>query len=826
MNGIIRSSLLILRGLFRNPRHWGGVAAIMLLVTALTSLFMVTSATRLTPSQLTEAYIGDATYQATSPGDRCAPSDCPVGPQMTQALESMGATNVGLEIATSGASLGGSDGPRVDITEAAWSDSHHPEAYRLLEGRWPAGANELAITNDSELDLEIGSSTQFYGHTSATVVGVVQVVYVPSPTSLLSGPGLVDRIYDDLQQYGNRYAGPDVQTNIRWDGPNLSEALPELATVIAESQSFSEDIALSSLEQSATERDDSPRPQWDWFRVTPSLWGVLPVGVISLMAGVLAVLSNRSFSHRVAGQLLSIGIGDAVSTAIVTMFRTVLLAAASLTGVTLGWLLTLAVRSQLERSVGHALSPVFIPWFFLLVVLAVAVTIPGLTAVARLLTPYGLRALTWFTAPTARLLYSVLVVAAVGGVAVWTMMGIQQVGDSYNNMTQFVVALGTVGAFVIAVTLAWALRLEPKHLNTALPIRRMRGNRMVSVLVALLSAVAVVIPLSLGVSLTTTSFYGAQKSVGLVPEGSVELGMSAATVGGVPPELPGQVADYAGLPQPALVRQSSINTTEGDGSAYVVDSQSEVEQLLGRRLTAKEADIWSQGGLLTGSDLYGGQDHLTVETYTNPETVERFEVPVTPLASAPVEYTQQVLGFIPLSTARDHDASMLPAYYVFAGVSQDQSDAAAYSPEALNFDPWWLHVHEAPEAAAPSPSVSILAGALAATLLLVVIALARTVSQQLRPYGASLSALGIGPGVLATTLTITLGYLVVLPLLLGSAAAIGANALGWSMLADGYAIVIPWRWVLTYSAIIFLVIFMAVAVFGLSISKVQRRDVE
>lgn len=828
MNKILPPALLVLRGLFRNPRHWGGVIAITLLVMSLSVLYLVTSATRLTPTQLTDAYLGSASYQVTAPSDRCPPAQCPVDKELTNALEAMGATAVRTESIASGTSLatGESAGPRVDITEADWTDSFHPEAYRLVDGRWPTASDEVAISSDSELDLHLGSRTKFYDHTSAEVVGVVDVIYVSSPTSFLADPGLIDRIYSDLQQYGNRYAGPDVQTNVRWDGPDLDTALPQFASVVSEHQGLSEEIALSSLKNSGSERDTDPRPPWNWFVATPSLWGILPVAVISLMAGVISVLSNRDFSHRVTRQLISIGIGTVTATLIIGLFRAALLSLATFVGMVLGWFLTLLSRPLLEDTVGHELSPVFMPWFFTLVVLALLLLVPFLVAVSQLSAPTAVRAAQWAATARGRLVCGAGLVLAVAGGSLWVVSGIRGLGDSYDHMTQFVVGLGVLGAILIMAVLMWGLRIEPRHLTSALPVRRMRAKPSQSAAVAVLSAIAVVIPLSLGVSLTTTSFYGAQKSVGLVPQGSVELGMNAAIVGGVPPELPGEVAEYSGMSQPARLYQTSITTNRGDGGAIAVGSQAEVEQILGRRLTEAESKVWGEGGLLTGSELYDDQDRVTVDGYTNETNVKQFEVPITRLSSAPPEYTAQILGFIPLSTVRDHDIDTLPAYYVFAGVSQDQSDAAARSPQALDFDPWWLHVYEAPKAAAPSPSVSLLAGALAATLLLVVIALARTVSSQLRPYGASLTAIGIGPGVLATTLTVTLGYLVILPLILGAAVAVGANTLGWSMLADGYAIIIPWRWVLIYSAVILAVIAVTIAVFAVRITRVQRRDTE
>lgn len=189
----------------------------------------------------------------------------------------------------------------------------------------------------------------------------------------------------------------------------------------------------------------------------------------------------------------------------------------------------------------------------------------------------------------------------------------------------------------------------------------------------------------------------------------------------------------------------------------------------------------------------------------------------------PREYGESRLGFISLDAVENLGAMSLPPYHIYTGVSQDQNDAASRAPDALGFDPQWIDTYKTPEFSGPSQEVTFLAGALGTTLLVAVVAVARVLSSRLQPYGAPLTALGLGPGILGKTLGITLGYVVVVPLIIGTATAIGANTWGWSMLGHGYTIAVPWRWVAVYSSAIFLVIIFTIAVFTLRISRTRHR---
>ncbi|MDO4253745.1 MAG: hypothetical protein Q4C81_01140 [Kocuria sp.] len=822
---LTRSSLLILTALLRNRRHWGGIVALVLLVAILTVLFLVTSATRLTPTQQTEANLGDAMYMVSAPGDQCAPSECDIAADMTHSLESLGATKIRTTSSASKISLEGTDdhAPTVHLSEADWTHDFHPEAYRLVEGRWPSSPEEVAVTDDSTLGLGLGSKTSFYGHTPVTVVGVVDVIYIPSQTSMLIAPGGIDRIYSDLKSQGNRYATPDVQTEIRWDGPGLADAVPELATVVAQTQNLDQDAARSSLQQSATERDESSRPPWDWFFNTPALWGILPVCVVTFIMGVIAVLPNRDVARRITHQLSLVGISDTTTTFMVTCYRLLLLGLAVLSGTVIGYGLSLAARPPLEKIVGHALSPAFFPVFFALVTFFLSSAVPCLITLWQLMLPYLKRVLTWLDTPLGRKTLGVLIVVGSTAGTFWALRGITTVGDSYDHMTRSIVVLAVVAAFLLSMVVTWALGWEPRHLTLILPWRRMRSQRLLSGAVALLSALAVIIPLSLGIALTTTSFYGSLKEIGTVPQGSVALGENNVNFGGTPPDVLNEFSEYTGLTDPVGAHVSSVSTESGNGVALAVESPEDVERLIGRPLTAPESQVWANNGLLSGDDLYKDQEKVTLEIETNDGSTKSVEEPVAYIASMPREYGESRLGFISLDAVENLGAMSLPPYHIYTGASQDQNDAASRAPDALGFDAQWIDTYKTPEFSGPSQEVTFLAGALGTTLLVAVVAVARVLSSRLQPYGASLTALGLGPGILGKTLGITLGYVVVVPLIIGTATAIGANAWGWSMLGHGYTIAVPWRWVAVYSSAIFLVIIFTIAVFTLRISRTRHR---
>lgn len=821
---LVRSSLFILKALIRKRRHWAGAAALTFLAAILTTLFLVTTATRLTPLQLTESSMGNAQYLASAPGDDCAPSTCKTAQKMTESLEFLGATNIRTISSTSQISLehNGTSNSAVDITEAPWTNHFHPETYQLVEGRWPDSPEEIVVTDDSALGLDLGSKTSFYGHTEVTVVGIVDVVHIPSSTSVLSAPGLIDRIYKDLQSQGNQYATPAVQTDIRWDGPGLSKALPPLATAVAQAQGLDETSALSTLEKSASERHEEPHKPWTWFFETPALWGIAPVLITTFFMGVMAVIPNRDLIGRITRQLSFIGISDSFTTLMAALYRSALLAFSVALGTVIGYFFSLALRPSLEKIIGHVLSPSFFPFFFAATIFALSFVFPFLTAACYFVWPLLKKGILWLNTPLGKKILFIALMAGSTIASFWALRGISTAGDSYDKMTHFIVTLAVVGAVLIAALITWTLKWEPPVLSITLPWRRMRSQNLLSGAVALLANLAVIIPLTLGISLTTASFYGSLKETGSVPPGSIALGENHINYGGVPKKVAEEFSEYTGVHNPAEVYITGISTSQGDGIALGVESQKDVERLIGRPLNANESQTWENGGLLAGNNRYEDQKTVKVEKIVDIERSDIREIPVTVMESTPKEYSESYVGFISLKAAQEFDGEMLAPYYIYTDASPEQVDAAKRAPEALDFEPRWVEVFETPEFSGPSREITVLAGALAATLLVAVIALARVLSSRLRPYGTALVTLGLGPHILGRTLAITLGYLVLLPLLLGSVTAIGANAWGWSMLAHGYTIMVPWGWVLMYSAAICAVVLATIMIFTISVTRSQH----
>lgn len=774
----------------------------MLMLTAVVLLFGISSPANLTVDQRKDRYFGSLQYSASLPSDRCAPQDCRVDEEIRTAAKAAGVEDLRMNWESQGIPVQGQDEP-VTLNEAQWSDSYHPEEVRLRHGHWPQAPGEAVVAENNDWNLHPGDTVNLYGLDTVSVVGVVQTVHASQPNVLFTAPGTTDQLFSDLKKGGNRYAAPDVLLTMRWTGGDTDAYRKAMVDVGATSQNLPRDAMAASVQRSWFSRADIVEDPWWWFASAPWNWGILPFGVAGSTAGLLALLATFPFIRRVDRQLQLIGMPVASRVGSALGLRTIVLAAALAGSGLLGGTISLLLRPLLHELAGHELRPLEFPWFFALS-LALLCWLPSLVAALvgacrPSMMAWGRtrgRALLATAKPLVLLLGTFVLIYGTG-------VQLRAAQLDFDQMNRMVLCLVLVAALAFAAVLLLSVRGRlVRNVSFSLATRKVAGMRGVAAVVVVLTMLCLSIPLGQAISSSTSSFISAQKVLSDVPEGDVALGLGdvAARDGGVPALVADQMTEYLGTSRPAVVRSVGVGADDIPGIPFALSSQEELEAVIGRPLTAEQKRVWSSGGVL----LKGPKPTAaSAEFYdlSDTGTPKRTAVPLTALGEVPAEYAQQTAGFMSMSAAQGHQWPMQPPYYVWTDLSATREELAAKAPEALHFDPAWLSVHKKPTDFSPPTEVALLALALMVIYVVCVGAMARMLLRQMQGYVRSLSAVGLGPGVLGRAMAWVLVILVLVPSIVGLFVGILANRIGWSLVGEGYDIVVPWSWILGFSGI-------------------------
>ncbi|MER7420731.1 hypothetical protein ABT346_28770 [Micromonospora peucetia] len=734
--------------------------------------------------------------------------------------------------------------PARDVTllETDWQSRPYPARYALLSGRWPSQPGEVVVTEPQDVAASPGSVLPVLGGAvKLQVVGTADDRYAHT-TNLLVAPGtwagLDPKLTDGFQLLG-------AQPFLLWSAGDASAVVAAFTTAVQDwagrggpgSASADPDVVQTSL---MTRPDLLLRPEGTWIERTPAGYTVpsllLPLGAVLLVFG----LHNRRF-RRTASSLISVGVRPATAVTGLALATTAWCLAAAAVGTLAGIGLGVGVRALITQLRDRPAGPVnglAAPTLQLLAL----IVLTALCAWGALLhdrrstapsTPRPSRTSATTMARRARDTRHLLAVAAWCATAVYA--------ARVDSPADAMILTGIVTAAVLLVIpdiVALLLRVLPERGPRRRLTRRQlaadprRAGATLAVLTVLLGA-----SLSCFALLSTMLRTAEQQAYPDVLPGQILLADRASVT--LPPTAAVlQAADASGalngLPHLEL---GYTYSTDADGNVtqaatrngqigylLTVDTPTQAEQLIGRRLDSTQTTMLTGGGLLIWADAPESPDNAgsTRLAITADDTIvgRTPDVPTAAVNIGLAEWRIGTDGVLLRATAQNLGLPLKTGAIMVTGVSDDQAKNLQSAVGRAGLDARTVRIYVPPPSPIPPAALLATAAGLAILALTAVLAATRAQARTLHSYLARLVAIGIPPAWTRHVLLGQQGILLAVSTLLGFLIAVLPTVV-LALQIPGFILSIPWGQLLTLLTAIYLAALLAAL---RTVSNLRARD--
>jgi hypothetical protein len=688
------------------------------------------------------------------------PGDGSLVPRLRAAARSAGADDVMVALVSLEMPVAGRK-QHVTLREGDWASRPFPDRYELVSGRWPARANEVAVTNAGSLGVGVGDRLSLVsGRADVQVVGVVDDPYYSTP-DLLAGRGTWADLEEDLRR---DFVALSATPVVYWDGSHAERLLERMASTLTAGKSKQATSAMQrsllrsfeTREQLVAEGERSPVAGIPTAYTLPSIF--LPVLAVLLVFAV----NDRRF-RRAGRRMIAVGVSPGQASLALAIATTFWLLVAVVGGLVAGTSLGAVAARVLHVARDRVISP-------LPSVVDPSVRLLGMSLLTCIVCWLALReGLTdrrhresRTTRVTTRRLRIVRDSRHLLAVAGGCMVVLETVG--LDSAAEAMILAGTVCLTLLLVTpeiVASALAVLPQQSPRArLALRQLQGDRRrVQAGVMLL---ATVVGASLGfVTLLATMIRTADVAAYPdAPRGQIMVVSRATDVAPAPRTTLSALASDEHLRLPAPIRLRYLADFDADfntrqmvtlpgQSRYLtaVDTVDQAARLLGTNLTPEQASALRAGGALLWADSnfvtqeMPGQTRLVVQgqdrtRHTPPVPVRVVEVPKS-RARALSD------GLVLMSTVRTLHLPESRGPVVYAPMSDREVMAARHAVRAAGLDPKTLRTYTPPPPPIPPLALQLTAASVVVLLFVVAAALARSQVRALRDYAGTLVALGL-----------------------------------------------------------------------------------
>lgn len=719
--------------------------------------------------------------------------------------------------------VSGLDATKARFDEAAWQTDPFPGRYRVLSGRLPASAGEVAVAGDAK--PRVGDELRVHTSAPLKVVGVVDDLYSRQPV-LLAGPGTWGTLSTSLAE---RYESMRAEPTILWrggDDARVQAALGGSLAAAARTRAVPGEPC-SSVDESSVQQSFAAAPAKDSTRAVPwaeklPLAYTIPLGVLPLVTALMTLVASDRRRRRlqVVGDALGLprpvlGVPHAVTTLVWGLGAVVF---GFFTGLGLVHLAEPLAASAAGRPVDLdvGLAPTLLRYVALFAVGGAVGTVALIRGPARPSVPPS-AASAGAAARKVRLPVAEARRLVALGLVCWAAVLATSVSSPGELMTVATAAMAGIVLLVPDLLDALLRRRQERSWDRIIACERLRASRGSTI--ASVCAVALATGITVGyLVLLQTWLHSADGDrppavapgeVLVADRSSALLDPPAAAVETVEKVLP------KGARKIRLVRSLEVGkdgaalgslTLDDDAKPFFVAADlQDARAMVGHRLTDVETATLTRGGALVwqgssaagtvgdhavakiviAGDDYRGPRSLIARTTGVPASAWRFS------ASGVVLRSTFAGGPFPAQTGA----------VVFGGVSPDVAAQIRQAVESAGIDPDTVMTYRASARLVPALALPGLAVALAFLTALLGAAATWSTARESRALASALVAVGVPPArgrriivwqcLLLDTVALVVG--------LGLAAI---PVLGIRLLLPGYTLAVPWADLVTLSVAI------------------------
>ena len=755
------------------PVRAGGVIA-GLIAAALIVATMVLQALTLSGAQTADQIIGRFDYQlelADTVGIGADGSD--LDDAIVAAMRQAGATDPTVSYKEFGMTPDSLPNESFMIEENNWAAQPFPKRIEIREGRLPEEPGEIAVSTALASSLPIGVDVNFLDRAISTrVVGVISDDFARDFRFAIAPTGTWNAM-ESAEGQKDRFSVSASRT-IFWSGGETTNVVHAISDIVAVPGTEGETAA--ALEQQVNirgslEAEGAPYP----IEVTLALL------TAPLLAGLFGTWSAGRFVNRIRQTMLTIGIARNRTRAAGAGSIVIAIGLGVVAGSVVGIAAGSGIRPLLNGVSDKALGPVTGTAGTLVLILTGALVGAVIGTVVLVRNPTMKRSSG--AARKSRGFSLRQIVPALSAILIFIGIFLLQGQSSFDQ--KFLAALTFGMALVVLTPFALDLFLirRPRTLQSLFAARRLRADTRLSSLVSI--GVGALIVISFGLS---TLFYSAVTATNDQTESSVAVNQvqlsSAENFNSGIDELAESVKQFAGLGDPVFTATAGGFTDLGDGATIVVASQSELERLLGRTLTADEGQVLSDGTLRTKDpdvpvvqfETFGGD---VVDWQA--KTLDRIDPSF-----------RNYDGFITSATADSAAMELENHRATFVDVTSEQFEKVGEAPEALDFDSRLVALYAEPDVIREPLSSTISSLAIAIIAGFLVTFYAASNARALRPTFSGMRAVGIGRPWFTRVLVFQTGSVLIVALIVASIGAAGGVLAMFAVGNVGIAFHVPW----------------------------------
>ncbi|MFI0409524.1 hypothetical protein [Actinomadura sp. 3N508] len=717
----------------------------------------------------------------------------------------------------------------VALVQADWSGRPYGGGYRLLSGRWPSAPGEVVVTEPDDLHARPGGTLPVMGgQARLRVVGTADDRYAHT-SNVLAAPATWAAFPPSL-------AGdfPDfrAQPYVMWSGRSTDRVIAAVTAEVAERRGDGGDP--DAVAATVMTRDQlASQPEKSWIDRSPAGYTVpsvlLPLGAMFLVFGI----RHRRFRQTLT-VLRAVGVSPAIGVASLTLATLLWALGAVVVGGALGTgigALARMVISQVRDEASGPIAGLATAWLRLAAVVIIGAVCAGV-ALGR--TGHTARQGTNTRASSPSLPVPESrrrrfgrdarhVLTAVAWAAV-ILVAAQVDSPAEAMMLSGVLTVAVL--LMIPDVVAHSLRTLPERgPRERLALRQLASDsQRVSAAVAILT---VLTGASLGyVTLLNTIV----RTLDEQAHSDVHPGQVLVTDPNQAVKPPPQRVDElvkASVPPgtrrfqlrylitmaEAGAAGRSINRQGSDLSILAVDSDDQIEHLVGHALTPSQHRTLRSGGLLIWSDSDGASPgrnaQIPLDIRSGDTVLGRTPpLPVATADVAPAGWRDGTGGVLLTSRARQLRLPISGGAVMYSRLTQPQADALYKKVADAGLNAKAVKVYTPPPPVIPHAGLVATAVGLVVLVLLASLTATRAQTRALRRYLGQLVSIGLPTSWARQVLLYQHGFIITLSTLLGAFIAI-TPVLVVTVRISGFALSIPWSQLLVLTGAIYLAVLLA-----------------
>lgn len=700
------------------------------------------------------------------------------------------------------------EGRSTGAREGDWTQNPFPDRYALESGDWPESPGDVVVTRGSDgAAPELGTElTALSGRLALRVVGIATDHFATTSAGYLLASGTYASIPDEV---GTSFEALTAQPVVYWSAPRPDSART-VRNALEEYTQISNNIFLGNFHSSFGERRlvaaISPR---SWLEDNPAGYAIPSVLLPMLTGLVTALLLARQMAARVR-TLVTVGASPRQATAAVTLAVGTAACVAVIVGTGMGYGTSWLLRPMLEEWHDDPLSP--IPTAVSPVARALLGAVGALALLPAALRFAGNeRSLSARSGGAHQRRFNLtdwrhVLAAAAGAVVVWRLPQTQDPQD----VIWFLACAAVLGGLIAPdVVRAFVKILREGSLSSRLARRMIQRDR--TRVSGAVGAIAVLIALGVGfTSLLSTLLDAAGESdLPDVLEGQVLVADRATPVAAAPSTTVAWVSRELGhqsldvkvqlsfLTTGPLGKAESMVVMDGDsGYIIAVEDLSGAEQSLGRRLTPRESDLLTGGGMLDWRESAANMpaSHPVKLTVTGDNAGRESATLIASSAERPpADWSRGKDGMMLVASAQDRGFPVTPGAVLFSPVPHEVASELVAAVSVAGIDPGTVQTYEPAEPAVAPLAMKLTALGLFVLIVIVVSLEARARAAALAAYGGTLVAIGLRPRWVQTNFILQQAVVISAAVVTGVAAGVAAIGFSEVFLGARYEVHVPWH---------------------------------